>query len=303
MMDARAALNALRTATRTDVPIDAITADEDLQPRVLEAVKFGQRTAVNKQSEQHTLALLRRLEGDAGTDFAPILLADTGDALLVVDGFHRLRAYEHAERNTIPARVFPMKRKTAAMAATLANLDMRALDMHPDQRRESLWQLMGSLSERGSKPLPISQRQLSALTGVARNTVSSMWKHMPHAAAREWNPDDCHPVTGFVRWHIVKRDMMPGFANEQDDEDGEDGMNARLRRESEQIADTLVQMVTFRDPRAFKRGLWLAVAQMESGAYDYDADDKAALEALRQARRSLVAHAGRGPDDDLTPDF
>lgn len=135
-MDAKAALTALRRAKVERVPIEAITADEGLQPRLPEAVRHGQRGTTRKLSEQHTVTLLRWLEGDAREDLAPILLARTDAALLVVDEFHRLRAYGLAGRNMIPARTYPMKRATAAMAAKLANLDQRTLDLHPDQRRE-----------------------------------------------------------------------------------------------------------------------------------------------------------------------
>ena len=297
-MDAKATLTALRGADVTRVPLDEITADEALQPRVPEAVRYGHRRTTCKLSEQHTITLLRRLEGDAREDLDPILLARAETGLLVVDGFHRLRAYELAERNTIPARVYPMTRKMAAMVAKLANLDQRALDLHPDQRREAVWQWMVVSTDGSGEDLPMSQRKIAAETGVARDTIASMLKHMSRAARREWPPEDCHPVTGFVRWDVVKRDLLARFADTDSDDDEDDPVSKHIRREAEQFADKLVTLCANTTPEARKLGLSWAIRSMDETTYDDN--DKAALAMLRQARRGLAEYDG---DDDTDADF
>lgn len=285
-MDGKQALGALRNAKPVRVPIDEIIADEALQPRILDAVRYGQRALVRKLSEQQTVNLMRKLEGDTRRDLDPILLARTDSGLLVVDGFHRLRAYELAGRITIPARVFEMNRETAAMAAQLANLDLRALDVHPDQRREALWQRIAEMTGGTGQGLPVSQRALVAETGVARNTIASMLKHMPHAARRAWPEEDRHPVTGFVRWHVVKRDLVERFTDEEGNDEEDDAMNSRDRKAMEQVAEKLIALITLTEPHVLKGGFARAIHHLQN--VTYDEDDKAAIAMLRQTQR---AHA------------
>lgn len=296
-MDGSQALIALRKAEPRSVPLGEITADEALQPRIIEAVRYGQRALSRKLSEQHIVGMMRKLDGDARTDLDPILLANTSEGLIIVDGFQRTRAYELAGRNVIPARVFPMSRETAAMAAQLANLDRRALDLHPDQRREALWQWIAAMTSGTGMGLPIPQRALYRETGVSRNTIASMLKHMPHAACRTWPKEDCHPVTGFVRWHVVRRDLVERFAETEGNDDEDDSMSNRDRRAAENVAEKLVALITLTEPHILKQGFARAIHHLQNAAYDED--DKAAIAMLRQAQS---AHAGHS-DDDADSDF
>lgn len=96
---------------------------------------------------------------------------------------------------------------------------------------------MAAVTDGTGEQLPTSQRKITGWTAVARNTIASMLKHMPLAARRAWPKDDCDPVTGFVRWDVVKRGLLDKFAGEHADDNRDDEMDYQTNRKAEALAE------------------------------------------------------------------
>ncbi len=81
----------------------------------------------------HVNKLARQIE--AGKELPPIKVAAIGEALYVVDGFHRLHAYRKAKRHSLPAQVARMSRREALEEARLANTTHGKPLSRADKRR------------------------------------------------------------------------------------------------------------------------------------------------------------------------
>jgi len=251
-MGAKAALNAedalrtLRAAQVQRVPLTSITMDADLQPRRLNVVQYGERFATQKASEHHMLGMLRHLQANPKNHLPPVLLGEVGDRLLVVDGFHTTTAYMAAGRQKIPARIYPLTKREAVMAAKLANLDNRALPLHRDQRVEVRWQQLAAVAEivNGAALSPMSAVKLGDLWGIDRRTIGSMLKHLPWVArattAGTWDKRDLDPGTGFPYWVAVKRRLREKHQPEHEEDELTDADVQRADR----IAAKLVPLLT-----------------------------------------------------------
>jgi hypothetical protein len=86
--------------------------------------------------------MLLALKASHDVQLEPLLVAEIEGRLGVVDGHHRLKAYRRAQRETIPAPVMPMNRQQAVLVSKLLNCADRALEMHPEQRRDVAWQYL-----------------------------------------------------------------------------------------------------------------------------------------------------------------
>ena len=240
------ALRALQAAQAQRVPLASITMDADLQPRRLNVVQYGERFATQKASEHHMLDMLRHLKANPKNHLPPILLANDGERLLVVDGFHRTTAYMAARRQKIPARVYPLTKREAVMAAKLANLDNRALPLHRDQRIEVRWQQLAAVVEivNGAAVSPMSAVKLGDLWRIDRRTIGSMLKHLPWVArattAGTWDKRNLDPGTGFPYWVAVKRRLREKHQPEHEEDELTDADVQRADR----IAAKLVPLLT-----------------------------------------------------------
>lgn len=265
-MDAEDALRKLQEAKAQRVPLASITIDPDLQPRRWNVVQYGERISAQKASQHHKLDMLRHLQANPKNHLPPILLAQVGGRLLVVDGFHRTPAYEAAEREKIPARVYPLTKNDAVKAAKLANLDNRALPLHRDQRIEVRWQQLAAVAKivNGKAVPPMSAVKLGDRWGIDRRTIASMLKHLPWVtrttAAGDWQERDVDPGTGFPYWIAAKRRLRE--AHQPDDEEDE-LTNADVQR-AERIASKMVPLLTRDEPKVVHLALRRTVEAIDA---------------------------------------
>src|SRR6185312_6206370 len=120
-------------------------------------VPYADKARTEASSEDHTGTMLLALRASKEVQLEPVLLAEIDGGLLVVDGHHRLSAYQRAQRETIPARVTPMGRRMAVMVSKLVNCEGRALAMHREQRAEAAWQYLAEVTRRGALGLPVGE--------------------------------------------------------------------------------------------------------------------------------------------------
>jgi ParB-like chromosome segregation protein Spo0J len=206
-----------------------------------------------------------------------VLVADVGGGLFVVDGHHRLKAYRRAQRETIPARVYPMDRHRAVVVSKLVNCGERALEMHPEQCRDAAWQYLAAVTRRGAMKLPPgdSCRTLAGRFGIGKDTVSNMLRKLPKV-----NPTDyagaLDPGTGWPRWRTV-REGPAGWKQDLEEMDVEQVTQHR----AEAMAKKIGALMDSDTPEVFRRALLLLKieAQLEAANPDSLSFDAETAEA------------------------
>lgn len=203
-MNAETILRRLQEAPEQQLPLSALKTDEAFQPRDLRMVPYRQKSGVEGRSEEMIGRMRLHLEAAHTAALEAVLVASIGGDLLVVDGHHRLKAYQLASRTTIPVRIHRMSRKQAVLASKLANCTERALPMHAQQCRDAAWQYLAMVTSRGRRPLPKGEslRKVAGRFGIAKDTAMRMLKKLPKVES-DWPEAARDPGTGFVRWRYV----------------------------------------------------------------------------------------------------
>jgi ParB-like chromosome segregation protein Spo0J len=140
-----------------------------LRGSIVIAVKAFQWRLPNENEgarDDHIQTLANAIR-DAGKPLAPILVFSVGDTFYVVDGHHRLAAYDTAQwRKPIPARVFEGTLEAAADAARASNIRDK-LPMSRNDKREAAW----TLGKR--EPAP-TREWISSETTVSHSSIDGM---------------------------------------------------------------------------------------------------------------------------------
>jgi hypothetical protein len=216
-------LQRLQVAEVRHVPLTSLKTDEALQPRDHRMVPFREKDRVQNRSEEHIGGFLLVLNTSNDIHLAPLLVADIDGQLLVVDGHHRLRAYQRAQRQTVPVRITPMDHQRAVLISKLVNCSGRALEMHPEQKRDAAWQYLATVTHRGSTGLPKgeSTRTVAGRFVVGVATVHRMLRKLRDVNPKDWSPAALDPGTNFPRWRYVRdagtgwQDMRENMTSEQ----------------------------------------------------------------------------------------
>ncbi|MET4570172.1 ParB N-terminal domain-containing protein [Rhodanobacter soli] len=206
------ALQRLQAAEVQQLPLASLKTDDALQPRMERLVPFRDRARIEGTSTRHAGTMRLVLQAAHTQQLEPVLVADVDGGLFVVDGHHRLRAYQLAERETIPARVLPMKHLMAVLVSKLVNCADRAMEMHPEQQRDAAWQYLAAVTKRGTAELPAGEslRSIAARFGIGKDTVSAMLRKLPEVNPKDWSSAAHDPGTGFPHWRYV-RDAGAGW--------------------------------------------------------------------------------------------
>lgn len=205
-------LQRLQSAEVQQLPLSALKTDDAFQPRMERLVPFRDRARIESNSTRHAGTMRLVLQASHTEQLEPVLVADVAGVLYVVDGHHRLKAYRLAQRDTIPARVLPMKHLMAVLVSKLVNCTERALEMHPEQQRDAAWQYLAAVTRRGASGLPAGEslRTVAAHFGIGKDTVGAMLRKLPEVKPKDWSSAAHDPGTGFPRWRYV-RDAGAGW--------------------------------------------------------------------------------------------
>lgn len=113
-----------------------------IQEIMTEETVFQHRNVSEWTSDTHVKALLKGLKNSAGKPFEPITVLWVGDAWVVVDGHHRLMAYEAYEFDElVPVRVFEGSLDEAVGEALRANSHDK-LTMNSKEKMNAAWRLV-----------------------------------------------------------------------------------------------------------------------------------------------------------------
>ena len=257
-MTALQALERLKSVQAKLVPLRDILTNPAMQPRVERMIPIRDTGRAKESSERHICTFRQVLESLEGNELEPILIAFITErtpilepGLYVVDGHHRLKAYERTGREAIPARILPMDCRTAVMVSKLVNCTGRSLEMHPEQCRDAAWQYLADVTQRGAAELPKGEslRSVAARYGISKGTVSSMLAYLPSVELKGFHPMTIDPGTGWPRWRYV-REAGKGWHTSLPATPGE-----RFNREAEKAARQAAKFVETYAPAIRARAL------------------------------------------------
>ncbi|CTP91708.1 DNA-binding protein [Xanthomonas translucens pv. poae] len=239
------------------IPLGDIQTHDGLQPRVARLVPIKDKGRAEESSEQHITTLRLVLDATEDRPLDPVWLAEIGNAepveagLYLVDGHHRLKAYQQAKRQQVPARVLALSWQTALVLSKLVNCTGRSLALHNEQRRDAAWQYLAALTHRGAIELPAGEslRSVAARFGISKNTVSSMLTNLPHVIAAEFHALAIDPGTGWPRWRHVREAKNPWQTSLPSSD------QQQLDRDAERVARHIVKLVDGSSPAVRARAL------------------------------------------------
>ncbi|RZI82090.1 MAG: hypothetical protein EOP38_17120 [Rubrivivax sp.] len=213
-------VQAWRAIAPSMVALTKLKSDEVLQPRAEMPVKSRDRYGLKEASEAHIRQMQGYLTLTPEAQLEPLLVADVGGKLYIVDGHHRSHAYRRQRRPQAPCRVQAMTMKQAVLLSKLVNLDGVKLPMHIEQQREALWQYLAATTDKGSLPLRYGDtlRSLEGRFGPNRMTVSRMLERLPGVDPTEFNEAALDPGTGFPLWRFVR--TSSSYSGAPDDPEG-----------------------------------------------------------------------------------
>lgn len=191
------------------VDVDKLLVAPELQPRVPVIIPSREKTTYKTQSARLVEELEGALRASRKGQLTPLLVAEVGNKLFVVDGHHRLTAYRRAKRPQAPVRIATMDLPAAIQFSKLVNCGQATLPVHNEQKREAAWQWLAHVTDRGANPyLPtgVGLRDVSGYfgAGVAKSTVSTMLRMIPSIDLSDFSEAACDPGTGWPRWKYVR---------------------------------------------------------------------------------------------------
>ncbi|MDR3446027.1 ParB/RepB/Spo0J family partition protein [Dyella sp.] len=163
------------------------------------------------------------LDASHTVELEPLLVAEIDGGLFIVDGHHRLKAYQGAHRETAPCRAMLLKRRQAVMVSKLVNCSERALEMHAEQKRDAAWQYLAAMTKQGACELPKNEslRSVGSQFGVNHETIRTMLRKLPDVSPKDFQEEAKDTGTGFPRWRYVRtagagwQDMEKKMTHEQ----------------------------------------------------------------------------------------
>ena len=272
-MTVEQALQRLQTATVLTLPLSALKTDDALQPRVSRMVPYKDQARVDNRSEEHIGTMRLALEAGQSIQLEPVLVAEVDGILFIVDGHHRLNAYRRAQRETIPARVCSMERQQAVLASKLVNCADRALEMHPEQRRDAAWQYLAVVTRRGAVGLPAGEslRTIVGRFGIGYGTVQRMHCKLPEVNPKDWGSEALDTGTGFPRWRYV-REAGAGWHEMKEKMDVEQ----LTQHEAEKLARKIGALMEKATPAAVRLAVQMLGIEAQMEAVSEDTRDFAA---------------------------
>lgn len=266
-MTIQQALERLKAAEVQRLPLSSLKTNEALQPRDGRLVPFRQQLRTERDSEEHTGIMRLALEAALAVQLEPVLVAEIKGSLFIVDGHHRLRAYQLAKRETIHARVLPMSHHEAVLVSKLVNLGARALKMHCEQRRDAGWQYLAEVTHRGARGLPAGEsiRSVAGQFGMGKSTVELMLQMLPRVNPKNYE-GHLDPGTGWPRWRVVRRGP-DGWTQDAEEMD----MEQVTQHRAEMLAKKIGALIDSDTPEVVRRALEMLKIEEQLAANDEDA--------------------------------
>ncbi len=171
------------------------------------------------RSGAHVAELVRALR-NGGKPFEALLVFPAGGLYFLMDGHHRLAAYEAADwREPVPVKVFQGSLDEARVAALESN-SRDKLPMRGEDKAEAAWRLV--------KEEKFSKKCLVDLGLVANGTIGNMrakWNEIKHALEREIKDveEDAGDTQLMIMPWVQARHWKPGERTEEEVDEWREG--------------------------------------------------------------------------------
>ena len=268
-LEMRIAKGEVRPSTPSALRINEITIEDAV---------FQHRHVSDWTSDAHVKALLKGLKNTSGKPFEPITVLWAGDAWVVVDGHHRLRAYEAYQFDEpVPVKVFDGSLDEAVGEALRANAHDK-LTMTAKEKMNAAWRLVVGSS--------LSINKTAELSLASRASVVNMRKVRDVLAAKT-----SLGYVGSMDWPTA-RGKFEGVDTEIGH--GNEWLAKKAKLISEQLAKTFG-----RELSKYPRALWIALEDYDPNlAYAFCEEYGIDPEALED-RHGFADE----PDETVEPDF
>jgi len=252
-----------RERPATLIPLERIETDEAMQPRSSDVVPAKYRRRLDEMSDLHIARMREDLAAFAGKETEPLLVAECGGRLLLVDGHHRLSAYRLAGRNSVPARLMPLGRPEAVMVSKLVNCDGAKLPLHPDQARDAAWQYLAHVTSHGRIAMPngLSLRGIGATFGISKTTVARMVAQVSEVNPKDYADEAKDPGTDWPRWRYVR-------GNAWRDSTADIRIEKRQRARAERVAEKFAAIMDNEGPQVSRMAVAILLTQRKDEATD-----------------------------------
>lgn len=186
----------LATAGAPTLPAEAGAIVQVAREHIKVAQKaFQWRVPTRNQipSDDHILTLARAIQ--RGDEMPPILVFPVGRDFYVMDGHHRLAAYDNAGwSKAIPAQVFTGSLREAERAALRSN-NKDQLSLTREDRTEAAWRLVRQRDPQDSI------KSIMQDTGASKGTVNTMRATLEKLAELGNSPEDIKDMSWTkARW-------------------------------------------------------------------------------------------------------
>jgi len=187
----------LATGGAPTLPVEAGATVQVAREHIKVAEKaFQWRVPKRNQipSDDHILTLARAIQ--RGDEMPPILVFPVGRDFYVMDGHHRLAAYDSAGwSKAIPAQVFTGSLREAERAALRSN-NKDKLSLTREDRTEAAWRLVRQRDPQDSI------KSIMQDTGASKGTVNTMRATLEKLAELGNSPEDINDMSwGKARWN------------------------------------------------------------------------------------------------------
>ncbi|WP_257197383.1 MULTISPECIES: ParB/RepB/Spo0J family partition protein [unclassified Bradyrhizobium] len=157
----------------------------------------------------HILDMAKSIR-NTGDPLVEILVYPCGDAFYVIDGHHRLAAYDTAKwSSTIPAKVFDGTFTAARVLALTAN-SKNKLRLSAEEKSEAAWRLVREMG------YSLTVSEIASASTVGPRTVHTMrtvWREVQELARRE-----AKPLPDDLSWRAaraLRKGEEPGFDRDE----------------------------------------------------------------------------------------
>lgn len=173
-------------------------------------------------SDDHILNLARAIR--RGDEMPPILVFPVGKDYYVMDGHHRLAAYDNAEwTKAIPAQVFAGSLREAERAALRSN-NKDKLSLTREDRTEAAWRLVRQRDPHDSI------RSITQDTGASKGSVNTMRATFEKLVELGNSPEDIKSMS----WSKARWNAKGGVHEEREREDW-------LEAEAQKLVDDIIR--------------------------------------------------------------
>lgn len=221
------------------LPLDALTTVEEVfQPR--------DRIGMMDEDDWFIDDLKQAVERGSTPDLDPVVVWWSGKRWIVIDGHHRLAAYQRAARDveTIPVEPFEGSLDDVRLEAVRLN-QKNKLVMRQSERLEAAWRLVCTSD--------LSKKRIAESCGISARTVATMRSRGKEVIAAKPGQWSWRYLAG-ERWDRVK---SPGFLAADNDNDFDP--DAAVRKRAEGYARKLAKNFG-RKPMEDPEGFALALA-------------------------------------------